>query len=83
MIECRFGIGTRVRLWKPGHAEHGAYGAVISVAPYDGPTPDVRGPWMYMVYWTWSDGVGGFAASLPDCMVCSEQRYQESLHAKV
>jgi hypothetical protein len=74
MTNPRFAVGDPVRLWKPGHAEHGAYGLVQGIKEYDGP-PD-RGPWTYMVDWTWRDGKGPvFRASLPDAMVIHEDEF--------
>lgn len=70
----RFVHDDRVRIWKPGHAEHGASGAVERVERYDGPKD--RGPWAYRVRWAWANGTGsGFTASLPDCMVVSESNF--------
>jgi len=82
--KARFKPGDQVRLWKPGHAEHGLKGIVdrvMSIEAYGG--PEARGPHAYRPtekgwyegsddHWTsWTSG------PLPDAMVVSEQVYQE------
>lgn len=74
-----FKIGDKVRLWKPGHAEHGLMGTInkiITIEEYGGPA--YRGPNAYHVEGGWKDGKGDcwFAGFLPDAMVASEDSYQ-------
>lgn len=74
----RFKIGDRVRLWKPGHAEHGCSGVVsevMTIEEYGGWA--YRGPHAYRCQdgWLWPDGCSFFRSPLPDAMVVSEDDF--------
>ena len=71
---ARFKTGDEVRVWKPGHAEHGGKGIidqVFTIEEYGG--PKYRGPNAYSSEIGW----GFFGGRLPDAMVASEEYYQE------
>lgn len=80
MADSRHKVGDRVRLWKPGHAEHGLTASVGRVIPIEEYHPECphRGP---HAYWPskdgWRDGeTGWFRTPLPDAMVVNEDEYQ-------
>lgn len=72
----RFKVGDRVKIYKPGHAEHGARGVVadiITIQEYGGYA--YRGPHAYACRagWAWPDGYGVIGGYLPDAMVTADE----------
>ena len=78
----RFKIGETVRIWKPGHAEHGLIATIAEVMPiqtYGG--TEYRGPHAYRANgkgWHTTEGEYWFGGPLPDAMVCDEANYQSA-----
>lgn len=65
-------IGDKVRVWKPGHAEHGMRGIIsriITIEKYGGPKH--RGPHAYYS----KNGWEFFGGPLPDAMIVSEREW--------
>uniref|UniRef100_A0A6M3IKK3 Uncharacterized protein n=1 Tax=viral metagenome TaxID=1070528 RepID=A0A6M3IKK3_9ZZZZ len=80
-LEPRHKIGDAVRIWKPGHAEHGLKGTVgkiITIQEYGG--SEYRGPHAYYPQDGWLDTKDKqwFGGLLPEAMVCSEEKYQNA-----
>lgn len=83
----RHQVGDTVRIWKPGHAEHGmqaVVGKVITIEEYYGEdfTPDIperRGTHAYKPVDGWRDEHGDWfcGGPLPDAMVTSEENFQK------
>lgn len=62
-----FCIGDGVRIWKPGYAEHGCYGVVTEIRPWDGwPGMD---SYTVCADWSWPDGSPGFRGCVGARMV--------------
>lgn len=81
----RFKPGDKVRLWKPGHVEHGDYGVVAEVIPiekyHEGQPLHHRGPHAYRCVdgfkWCVSPHSNGATHGfLPEEMVVSEEDFQ-------
>lgn len=73
-----FKVGDKVRIWKPGYAEHGAFGIATEVIPREARSVYPPGQDIECDRWTWSDGEGGFRAMCGDYMVCHESYWQAS-----
>jgi hypothetical protein len=79
-----FKPGDRVRVWKPGHAEHGAYGVVSEVEPRAPGDPPGKpsGDDVRCEAWYWQDGHAGWAGTLGDYMLCHEEDWQREERRK-
>ena len=75
MDESRFKVGDKVKVYKPGHAEHGCKAVVrkvITIREYGGLS--YRGPHAYYPVdgWRREDGFS-FGGALPDAMVVRDK----------